>query len=130
MRLSGLPCSPAGLKGGEVYDCRDHGCGCGWTYEYAPNEPMGRPWPTPLIQITATSEDQTDNIYTALRPMIDDGPLHDLIPKTGEAFIRLPGDGRIDVVTSNATSRVGQRVTFVPRTRRAVGQDERHDQAR
>jgi hypothetical protein len=46
--------------------------------------------------------------------MIDDGPLHDLIPKTGEEFIRLPGDGRIDVVTSNATSRVGQRVTFVP----------------
>jgi hypothetical protein len=36
---------------------------------------MGMPWPTPLIQITAFSEEQTDNIYDALRPMIDDGPL-------------------------------------------------------
>lgn len=101
-------------EGGERWDCRDHGCGCGFVYEYEPGEAMGREWPTPLIQITATSEDQTDNIYDALRPMIDDGPLHDLIPKTGEAFIRLPRKGRIDVVTSNARSRLGQRVTFVP----------------
>jgi hypothetical protein len=100
--------------GGEVWDCRDHGCGCGWVYEYEPGEAMGMRWPTPLIQITATSEEQTDNIYDALRPMIDDGPLHDLIPKTGEEFIRLPNKGRIDVVTSNARSRLGQRVTFVP----------------
>ena len=45
-------------KGGEIYDCRDHGCGCGWAYEYQPGEAMGQRWPTPLIQITATSEDQ------------------------------------------------------------------------
>lgn len=101
-------------EGGELYDCRDHECGCGWTYEYEPGEPMGRPWATPLIQITATSEEQTDNIYDALRPMIDYGPLTELIPKTGEEFIRLPGGGRIDVVTSSAQSRLGQRVTFVP----------------
>ncbi len=101
-------------KGGERWDCRDHGCGCGWIYEYRPGEPMGRSWPTPLIQITATSEDQTDNIYDALRPMIDSGPLHELIPKTGEEFIRLPGNGEIAAVTSNARSRLGQRVTFCP----------------
>jgi len=101
-------------KGGEVYDCRDYGCGCGWAYEYDAGEPMGMPWPTPLIQITATSEEQTDNIYDALRPMIRLGPLADLIPKTGEEFIRLPNAGRIDVVTSNARSRLGARVTFVP----------------
>jgi hypothetical protein len=100
--------------GGESYDCRDYGCGCGWWYEYEPGEPMGRPWSTPLIQITATSEEQTDNIYDALRPMIDLGPLHDLIPKTGEEFIRLPNGGRIDTVTSSAKSRLGQRITFVP----------------
>lgn len=110
----------AWASGGEVYDCRDHGCGCGWMYEYEPGEPMGRPWgsgfdtPEPLIQVTAYSEKQTDNIYDALRPMIEKGPLADLIPKTGEEFIRLPNDGRIDVVTSNAQSRLGQRVTFVP----------------
>jgi hypothetical protein len=101
-------------EGGELWDCREHGCGCGWAYEYRPGEAMGQPWPTPLIQITATSEVQTDNIYDALRPMIDDGPLSALIPKTGEEFIRLPNKGRIDVVTSNARSRLGQRVTFVP----------------
>ena len=100
--------------GGEVWDCRDHGCGCGWLYVYEPGEAMGRPWPTPLIQVTATSEEQTDNVYDALRPMIELGPLAELIPKTGEEFIRLPGGGRIDVVTSNARSRLGQRVTFVP----------------
>lgn len=101
-------------RGGEFWDCRDYGCGCGWVYEYQPGEAMGMPWPTPLIQITAYSEDQTDNIYDALRPMIDNGPLSELIPKTGEEFIRLPNKGRIDVVTSNAQSRLGQRVTFVP----------------
>ncbi|HEY9412223.1 MAG TPA: hypothetical protein VIP77_21775 [Jiangellaceae bacterium] len=96
------------------FACADFGCGCGWEYAYEPGEPMGMPWPTPLIQITAISEEQTDNIYGALRPMIEQGPLADLIPKTGEEFIRLPGGGRIDTVTSSAQSRLGQRVTFVP----------------
>jgi hypothetical protein len=100
--------------GGEVYDCRDHGCGCGFVYEYEPGEPMGRAWATPLIQITALSEEQTENIYGALRPMIEYGPLSEIIPRTGEEFIRLPGGGRIDTVTSSAQSRLGQRVTFVP----------------
>jgi len=44
-------------EGGEAYDCADHGCRCGWGYEYQPNEPMGRPWPTPLIQLVAKAED-------------------------------------------------------------------------
>lgn len=101
-------------RGGERWDCREHGCGCGWVYEYQPGEAMGQRWPTPLIQITAFSEKQTDNIYSALRPMIDEGPLRALIPKTGEVFIRLPDNGRIDVVTSEARSRLGARVTYVP----------------
>ena len=50
-------CGPAMFGGwavgGETYDCRNYGCGCGWIYEYGPGEPMGIPWPTPLIQITA-----------------------------------------------------------------------------
>jgi hypothetical protein len=95
------------------YVCREHGCRCGWEYAYSPGEPMGMPWATPLIQITAVSEDATANTYSALRPMIEKGPLADLIPKTSEEFIRLPGGGRIDVVTASATSRLGQRVTFV-----------------
>ena len=94
------------------YVCREHGCGCGWEYPYDEGEPMGMAWATPLIQITAFSQEATDNAYDALRPMIEDGPLADLIPKTGEEFIRLPGDGRIDTVTSSAPSRLGQRTTF------------------
>lgn len=101
-------------EGGEVYDCRDHGCGCGFEFEFEPGEPMGRAWSTPLIQITALSEEQTENIYGALRPMIEYGPLAELIPRTGEEFIRLPGGGRVDTVTSSAQSRLGQRITFAP----------------
>lgn len=100
-------------KGGEEYRCQDHGCPCGWVYAYAPGEPMGTPWPTPLIQITAFSEEQTGNVFDALRPMILKGPLDNVIPRVTEDFIRLPGGGRIDAVTSSAQSRLGQRVTFV-----------------
>ena len=101
-------------RGGETYRCSDHGCYCGWIYRYDENEPMGLPWATPLIQITAFSEEQTGNVYDALRPMIEEGPLADVITRTGEEFIRLPGGGRIDTVTSSNQSRLGQRVTFVP----------------
>ena len=83
----------------------------GWD---ADGEPVGRPWPTAIIQVTASTEDQTDNIYKALRPMIDNGPLNDLIPDTGETRINLPGSGWIEPVTSKALSRLGARVTFVP----------------
>lgn len=97
--------------GGEVYDCRSHGCYCGWTYEYARNEPMGRPWATPLIQLLATSEDQTDNVFRPLQSMVKYGPLAALM-KVGEQFIRVGSRGRIDVVTSSALSRLGNPVTF------------------
>lgn len=111
-------------EGGEQYRCADWGCGCGMAYTYAAGEPMGVPRPTPLVEITAYSEDSTDNTYLALRPMIDQGPLHDLIPHTGEDFMRLPdlyGTGfdpdqacRINTVTSSPGSRLGGRVTFAP----------------
>ena len=105
----------AGFAGADDgYVCREHGCRCGWEYPYDPGEPMGMSWPTPLIQITAFSEEATENTYDALRPMIERGPLADVIPKTGEEFIRLPGGGRIDTVTSSNQSRLGQRATFIP----------------
>jgi hypothetical protein len=99
-------------EGGELYQCSAYGCGCGWVYEYAPGEPMGIPWPTPLIQLTATSEDQTDNTYRPLQMMIKNGPLSQMM-RVGEEFTRVGADGRIDVVTSNALSRLGNPVTFV-----------------
>ncbi len=101
--------------GGERYLCSDFGCKCGWgtsrhdqePFVFQPGDPFGRRWPTPLIQITATSEQQTENTYDALRPMIELGSLAEMIPKTGEEFIRLPNGGRIDTVTSKANSRLG-----------------------
>lgn len=81
----------------------------GWD---ASGEPVGRPWATPLIQITATSDDQTANVYRMLQPMIELGPLADLIPDTGDTRINLPSGGRIDAVTSNWRSRLGQQVSF------------------
>lgn len=83
----------------------------GWD---AAGEPVARPWPTAIIQVTASTEDQTDNVYKALRPMIDLGPLADVIPDTGETRINLQGGGWIEPVTSKALSRLGARVTFVP----------------
>jgi hypothetical protein len=94
------------------YACADHGCGCGWEYPYLQGEAMGMRWPTPLIQITALSEDQTANIYRPLQNMIRFGPLGDLM-RVGETFIRVGEEGRIDVVTSSAQSRLGNPVNYV-----------------
>lgn len=83
----------------------------GWD---AAGEPVARPWPTPIIQVTAYSEDQTDNIWKVLLPMIQMGPLADIIPDTGETRINLPGQGWVEPVTSKALSRLGARITFAP----------------
>jgi hypothetical protein len=88
----------------------------GWD---ADGQPVGRSWATPWIQVTAVSEDQTDNIWKALLPMIELGALAADITDTGLTRINLPSGGVIEPVTSSARSRLGQRVTFVP-------QDETH----
>lgn len=98
-------------EGGEVYDCRDHGCGCGFIYEYEPGDAMGIPRNTSLIQLVATSEEQVDNVYRPLQAMIRSGPL-DAFMKTGEQFVRLPNDGKIEAVTSSAQSRLGNPINF------------------
>lgn len=98
-------------QGGEVYRCEDNGCPCGWTYAYEPGEAMGMRWPTPLIQLLATSEDQVDNVYRPLQAMAR-GPYLSALMQVREGFIRLPNDGRIDVVTSSAQSRLGNPITF------------------
>ncbi len=81
----------------------------GWD---ANGEPVGRRWATPLIQITACSEGQTDNVWRALVPMIEQGPIAADIPDTGETRINLPGGGKIEPVTASATSRLGNPITF------------------
>jgi hypothetical protein len=98
--------------GGEVYDCAEHGCGCGWVYEYRPGEPMGKPWATPLIQLTGTSDDAIDrNAYGYVKAMLRYGPLAEQVT-VGEEFSRLPNDGLIETVTSSAMSRLGNPLIF------------------
>lgn len=82
----------------------------GWD---ADGEPVGRPWATPWIQVTAMSEDQTDNVFRALVPMIELGSLAGDMPDTGVTRVNLPSGGVIEPVTASAMSRLGQRVTFV-----------------
>jgi hypothetical protein len=96
---------------GDRYVCREHGCPCDFVYDYRPGDAMGMPQPTPLIQLLATSEDQVDNVYRPLQAMARADGLASLM-RVGEQFIRLPNDGRIDVVTSSAQSRLGNPITF------------------
>lgn len=85
----------------------------GWD---ANGEPVGVPWATPWIQVVAVSEDQTDNVWTALVPMIELGSLRADIPDTGKTRINVAGHGGsaglIEPVTSAHLSRLGQRLTF------------------
>ena len=102
---------------GDVYECSANGCGCGWSYDYLPGEAKGIRHPSPLIQLTATSEDQVDNILRPLKAMIRLGPLSDLL-LIREDFIRIVGEAgnedmdRIDAVTSNAQSKLGNPISF------------------
>ena len=106
------PCVFCGwAAGGERFRCSDWGCGCGFEYEYRQGEPMGMPRRTALIQLLATSEEQTANVYRPLQTMIRNGRLDDLM-KVREGFIRLPNGGRIDPVTSSARSKLGNPVNF------------------
>lgn len=106
-------------KRNDVYDCADHGCPCGWYFEYEPGEPMGARHPSPFVQMTATSQEQVDNSYGALVAMIHLGPLKELLlPR--ETFIRvkgasgLPSMDKIEAATAAALSRLGNPVSFVP----------------
>ena len=118
-------CGPvvfAGWAGaGDVYRCADNGCPCGWTWSYNPGEPKGMRHPSPLIQLTANSEDQVRNAYRPLVAMIRLGPLKRIL-KVREGFIRIiqPGANeddddldldRIDVVTASAQSRLGNPIS-------------------
>jgi phage terminase large subunit-like protein len=76
---------------------------------------VGRPWwsiRTPWVQLAAVSEDQTRNAWSPLLEMLREGPVADtwgLEPM--ETFVNLP-KGRIEFVTSAATSREGNRPVF------------------
>ncbi|MGZ6587872.1 MAG: hypothetical protein ACXVHX_26680 [Solirubrobacteraceae bacterium] len=82
----------------------------GWD---ANGEPVGIPWATPHIQVIAVAEDQTDNIWRALVPMIEFGPLSRDIRDTGLDRINLPNGGLIEAVSNAADTRLGARLTYM-----------------
>ena len=104
-------------KRGDVFACADWGCSCGWVYEYEPGDPMGARHPSPLIQLSAISEDQVDNVYGPLSEMVSGARLSDLL-QVRDGFIRIKGTSlsdkrdRIDVTTSKANSKLGNPISF------------------
>lgn len=97
-------------RGGEVYRCEDHGCGCGWEYPYAVGEAMGAPRRKSLLGLLAYAETQTANVYEPLQTMIHSGPLGEFV-HVREGFIRLPNRGKIVPLSSAARSKLGQPLT-------------------
>ena len=96
--------------GGESYRCKDHGCGCGWEYEYVEGEAMGAPRRKSLLGLLAFAETQTANVYEPLQTMIANGPLQEFV-KVREGYIGLPNRGKIVPLTSKAKSKLGQPLT-------------------
>jgi hypothetical protein len=85
----------------------------GWD---ASGEPVGMGWErirTPLVQVAAVSEDQTQNTWAPLLEMLRLGPVIDEYPglEPLDTFVNLPR-GKIDQVTSSATSRKGNKALF------------------
>lgn len=76
-------------------------------------EPVGRPYPTPLIACVGTSEEQTDNTWRPLLAMGRTGPLADVHGlDLGETRVNLPGGGRIEPVSCSARARLGAPLTM------------------
>lgn len=109
--------------------CADNGCGCGWEFPYDPGEPMGIRHPSPLIQLTAISEDQVDNVWRPLTAMIRLGPLSDLLG-VRDNWLKIAGANddpeldRVDKVTASANSRVGNPITFALQDESGLATDQ------
>jgi hypothetical protein len=86
----------------------------GWD---AAGDPVGAPYPSPLIVCLGTSEDQTDNTWRPLLSMIRRGPLIDLPGMdAGQTRVELPNGGLIEPVTTSARARLGAPMTFLTMT--------------
>jgi hypothetical protein len=87
----------------------------GWD---ADGRPVGKPWhtvTTPIVQVAASSEDQTANAWNPLLQMLQQGPILDHYAiEPMNTFVALPwgSKARIEPVTAAATSREGARPIF------------------
>jgi hypothetical protein len=83
----------------------------GWD---AAGEPVGAPYPTPLIVCLGTSEEQAQNTWRPLLSMVRNGPLIDLAGMdAGLTRINLPGGGTVEPVSCSARARLGAPMTHV-----------------
>lgn len=78
----------------------------------ANGEAVGRPHPSPHIQLAAVSQDQTDNTMTLVLSMLRDGEAANVIPGLDLGLTRVrTRNGKLEPVTASAPSREGQRLT-------------------
>jgi hypothetical protein len=84
----------------------------GWD---AHGEPVGRPYPTPLIVQLGTSEEQTANTWRPTLAMARLGTLvdHPEVREVGETKIDLASGGRMEPATTSARARLGAPMSFV-----------------
>lgn len=78
----------------------------------AHGDAVGRPHPSPHIQLAAVSQDQTDNTMSLVLAMLREGPAADTIPGLDLGLTRVrTRNGKLEPVTASAPSREGQRLT-------------------
>lgn len=81
----------------------------GWD---AQGRPVGKPHPSPWVQVAAVSEDQTVNTMSLVLAMLREGDAADVIPGLDLGLTRIyTTNGRLEPVTASAPSREGQRLT-------------------
>ena len=76
-------------------------------------EPIGGPVTDPYIPLVAYTEEQSDELaYTALRVMLEDGPLRHDFDIGLDRITRLKGDGIAQSLAGSPNARDGARTTF------------------
>lgn len=82
----------------------------GWT---ASGEPIGGPVTDPYIALVAYTEEQSDDLaYTALKVIIEEGPLKHDFDVGLDRIKRLKGDGIAQSLSGSPSARDGARTTF------------------
>lgn len=102
--LAGALCAVEGM-GPVLFD--------GWD---ANGQPVGKPWSTirtPLVNIAAVSEDQTQNTYSSLLEMLDNDAIFDDYPglEPMGGFVNLPS-GKIKPISASGATIKGARAVF------------------
>jgi hypothetical protein len=84
----------------------------GWD---ANGRPVGKPSPTPLVQIAAISDSQAENTYALCREMMLQGEIMYEYPQLDIMLAKstYPGNRKLEKVTASPRGREGNRATFV-----------------